>query len=186
MVAELTRRGTRHVEVEELLPRVRYRYEFGRHRALDLVDPDTRIQLGITGEADPGVADWASGVPSGQRFVSSITFHELEHGVVLAERAGPPKGDGLHRWLDVSVVAAFDQRVLGVDAAVARRAAVLVPCFGQLETDHGSITSRSRPVKSVVLRVASVVPRAVQIAAIMPSSTASGRPAARRSSCNRA
>lgn len=78
-----------------------------------------------SGKADPGVATWASEVPSGQLFVSSITIHELEHGVLLAERADPPKGAVLRRWLDHSVAAAFDQHVLAVDATVARRAAAL-------------------------------------------------------------
>lgn len=78
-----------------------------------------------SGKADPGVAAWASEVPSGQLFVSSITIHELEHGVLLAERADPPKGAVLRRWLDDSVAAAFDQHVLAVDASVARRAAVM-------------------------------------------------------------
>lgn len=78
-----------------------------------------------SGKADPGVGAWASEVPSGQLFLSSITIHELEHGVLLAERADPPKGAVLRRWLDDSVAAAFDQRVLVVDATVARRAAAL-------------------------------------------------------------
>ena len=77
------------------------------------------------GKAAPRVSEWVSGVPSGQLFVSSITIHELEHGVLLAERADPPKGAVLRRWLDDSVAAAFDQRVLFVDATVARRAAAL-------------------------------------------------------------
>ncbi len=77
------------------------------------------------GKADPGVSSWASGVPSGQMFLSAITIQELEHGVLLAERADPPKGLLLRRWLDSSVAAVFDQRVLTVDAAVARRAAAL-------------------------------------------------------------
>ncbi len=77
------------------------------------------------GKADPRVSEWVSGVPSGQLFVSSITIHELEHGVLLAERADPPKGAVLRRWLDDSVEAAFDGRVLAVDAMVARRAAAL-------------------------------------------------------------
>ena len=77
------------------------------------------------GKADPGVSDWASGVPSGQMFLSSITIQELEHRVLLAERADPPKGGLLRRWLDGSVAAVFDQRVLAVDATVARRAAAL-------------------------------------------------------------
>jgi RES domain-containing protein len=49
VVAELTRQGTRHVVgVEGLLPRVLYRYELDLHRILDLTDPDTRTQIGIT------------------------------------------------------------------------------------------------------------------------------------------
>ncbi|MEX2562308.1 MAG: type II toxin-antitoxin system VapC family toxin [Nitriliruptoraceae bacterium] len=78
-----------------------------------------------SGKADPGVGAWASEVPSGQLFVSVITIHELEHGVLLAERADPSKGAVLSRWLDDSVAAAFDQRVLAVDATVARRAGAL-------------------------------------------------------------
>ena len=78
-----------------------------------------------SGKADRGVSAWASVVPSAQLFLSSITIHELEHGVLLAERADPAKGAVLRRWLDDSVAAAFDQRVLVVDTAIAKRAAAL-------------------------------------------------------------
>jgi len=55
-VAELTRKGTRHiVGIEGLLPRVLYHYELDLHRILDLTDPDTRTQIGIT--TDELVAD---------------------------------------------------------------------------------------------------------------------------------
>ncbi len=43
----------------------------------------------------------------------------------LAERADPPEGAVLRRWLDESVAAAFDPRVLVVDARLTRRAAAL-------------------------------------------------------------
>lgn len=75
------------------------------------------------GKANPGVAQWASSVPSGHLFLSSITIHELEHGVLLAERSDPGQGAVLRRWLDDSVIPAFSQRVLPVDEAVARRSA---------------------------------------------------------------
>lgn len=52
-------------------------------------------------------------------------MHELEHGVLLAERADPPRGAILRTWLDESVARAFDTRVLPVNEAVARRAAAL-------------------------------------------------------------
>ncbi len=77
------------------------------------------------GKANPGVAEWASGVPSGQLFVSVITIHELEHVVLLAERADPERGAVLRTWLDDSVAPAFGSRVLGIDEPVARRAEAL-------------------------------------------------------------
>lgn len=77
------------------------------------------------GKADPGVADWAERVPSAELFVSAITMHELEHGVLLMERSDPEQGALLRAWLDDSVTAAFESRVLVVDERVARRAAAL-------------------------------------------------------------
>ena len=53
-------------------------------------------------KADPGVAQWAASVPSSYMFVSAITVHELEHGVLLAESSDPAKGAVLRRWLDDS------------------------------------------------------------------------------------
>jgi len=78
-----------------------------------------------SGKANRGLADWASSVPSSWLFLSSIVVHELEHGVLLAERSDPVKGAVLRRWLDTSVAAAFDMRILAVDVAVAKRAASL-------------------------------------------------------------
>lgn len=78
-----------------------------------------------SGKAAAAVADWAAGVPSTRMFISVITVHELEHGVLLAERADPPRGRVLRAWLDGSVPAAFVERILPVDEAVARRAAGL-------------------------------------------------------------
>jgi len=78
-----------------------------------------------SGKANRGLADWASSVPSSWLFLSSIVVHELEHGVLLAERSDPVKGAVLRRWLDTSVTAAFDTRILAVDVAVAKRAASL-------------------------------------------------------------
>jgi toxin FitB len=77
------------------------------------------------GKADARVTDWARATSPGLMFLSSITIQELEHGVLLAERADPPQGSVLRRWLDDNVRAVFEHRVLPVDAAVARRAAAL-------------------------------------------------------------
>lgn len=45
--------------------------------------------------------------------------------MLLAERADPKTGAVLRQWLDGSVAAAFNDRILPVDEAVARRAAAL-------------------------------------------------------------
>ncbi len=78
-----------------------------------------------SGRADPGVATWAEQVPSVELFISAITIHELEHGVLLLERSDPAQGALLRAWLDQSVAAAFKSRVLPVDERVSRRAAAL-------------------------------------------------------------
>jgi predicted nucleic acid-binding protein len=78
-----------------------------------------------SGKANVGVATWAERVPSAELFISAITIHELEHGVLLMERSDPAQGAVLRAWLDQSVAAAFKSRVLPVDERVARRAAGL-------------------------------------------------------------
>jgi predicted nucleic acid-binding protein len=78
-----------------------------------------------SGKANPGVASWAERIPSAELFISAITIHELEHGVLLMERSDPAQGAVLRAWLDQSVAAAFKNRVLPVDERVARRAAGL-------------------------------------------------------------
>lgn len=78
-----------------------------------------------SGKANRGVAEWAVTRASAEMFVSAITIHELEHGVLLMERSGPAQGAVLRSWLDESVAAAFAERVLVVDEHVARRAAAL-------------------------------------------------------------
>jgi len=78
-----------------------------------------------SGKANPGVSEWASSVPAARLFVSVITMHELEYGVLLAERSDPRQGALLREWLDRSVPETFVDRVISVDEAVARRAAAL-------------------------------------------------------------
>jgi predicted nucleic acid-binding protein len=77
------------------------------------------------GKANQGVAEWARGVPSAQLFVSAMTVHELEHGVLLVERRDHRQGAILRQWLDGSVAAAFADRVLAIDETVAKGAAAL-------------------------------------------------------------
>jgi predicted nucleic acid-binding protein len=76
-----------------------------------------------TGKVDANVARWAETVDTASLFISAITVHELEVGVLLAERRDPPRGAMLRLWLEAAVLPAFESRILPVDVAVGRRAA---------------------------------------------------------------
>jgi predicted nucleic acid-binding protein len=78
-----------------------------------------------TGKADKHVAKWADGVSAADLYLSAISVHELEMGVLLIERKDPAQGKMLRTWLDEHVLPAFAGRILSVDEAVARRCAAL-------------------------------------------------------------
>lgn len=85
----------------------------------------SELRKAKAGKANKGVVDWAEGVPAVLMFLSAISLQELEHGVLLAEQRDPPQGKLLREWLDGSVIPAFGERIVPVDAAVAVRAAAL-------------------------------------------------------------
>jgi predicted nucleic acid-binding protein len=77
------------------------------------------------GRADSNVARWVETLDTPTLFISAITVCELEIGILLAERRDPQQGAMLKAWLETLVIPAFQDRVLPVDVAVARRAAQL-------------------------------------------------------------
>lgn len=85
----------------------------------------SELRKAATGKANSGVTEWANGVPTTLMFMSVISLHELEHGVLLAERRDPARGEILRTWLDASVMPAFQDRFLPINAEIARRAAAL-------------------------------------------------------------
>jgi predicted nucleic acid-binding protein len=85
----------------------------------------SELRKARAGKADRHVAAWAVLVPLAQLFVSVVTIHELEIGVLLAVRRDPRQGRLLRTWLDGRVVAGFGTRILPVDMAIVRRSASL-------------------------------------------------------------
>lgn len=85
----------------------------------------SELRKAKAGKADPGVVEWADHVAPALMFLSVISVHELEHGVLLGERSDPTKGELLRRWLDCSVLPAFSERVIPIDVPVVMRAAAL-------------------------------------------------------------
>jgi predicted nucleic acid-binding protein len=92
-----------------------------------LLDTNTVSELRKlrAGKADQGVAAWAAQVQPSRLFVSVITIHELELGVLLKQRRDPVQGALLRQWLEQAVLPAFAGRILPVDLAVARRSTAL-------------------------------------------------------------
>src|SRR5690349_3492496 len=87
------------------------------------------------GKADRHVIAWANAVPASNLFVSAITILELEVGVLLIARRDPVQGRVLRAWMDDHVLPAFADRVLPIDAEVARRCARLHVPDRQAERD---------------------------------------------------
>lgn len=85
----------------------------------------SELRKAKSGKANVGVVEWAGAVPSALMFVSVMSLHELEHGVLLAEWNDPAQGEVLRAWLDHSVVPAFSDRIVAVDEPIVKRAAAL-------------------------------------------------------------
>ena len=85
----------------------------------------SELRKAKSGKADAGVIAWAAGLPASELFLSAISVLELEMGVLLVERRDAAQGVVLRSWLDKHVLPAFADRILPVDAAVARRCARL-------------------------------------------------------------
>ena len=77
------------------------------------------------GRADPNVVAWSGSVRPGDLYLSVVTLQEIETGVLLRERADPPQGAVLRRWLEEKVLRGFSGRILPVTLPIARRCAAL-------------------------------------------------------------
>jgi len=88
----------------------------------NVVSEMRKIRLG---KADPNVSAWADSVEASDLYLSVISIHELELGVLLAERREAVQGTVLRKWLTDQVLPAFAGRILDVDTVVAQRSAGL-------------------------------------------------------------
>ncbi len=79
----------------------------------------------IRGEGDAQVAAWLAQVELAACWLSVITLMELEIEVLRMERRDAAQGRVLRTWLESRIVPRFSGRVLDIDAATARRCAVL-------------------------------------------------------------
>lgn len=90
-----------------------------------VLDTDVVSHLRRPARADRNVVAWASSTPVTLHFISSITLHELERGILSMERKDPAQGAILRDWMDSQILIRFSGRILPVDVAVAQRCAKL-------------------------------------------------------------
>jgi predicted nucleic acid-binding protein len=107
------------------------------------------------GRADATFTYWASSFDGSAAFISVITLHELEHGVLLVERRDPQGAGPLRQWLDVDVHDAFTDRVLSLDSTVAKVAAALhVPDPAPINDAYLAATALAHNLTMVTRNVA--------------------------------
>jgi hypothetical protein len=90
-----------------------------------LLDTNVLSELRRPDRSDARVRAWAARQQPTQFWVSAITILELERGVLLIERRDVRQGAQLRAWLEGTILRQFQDRVLVIDTAVARRCAAL-------------------------------------------------------------
>lgn len=83
-----------------------------------LIDTNIISEVRKADRCDRQVAAWYASIADEDLFLSTLVLGEIRRGVELARVRDPDKAAVLERWLG-QVEAAFGNRVLGVDNAVA-------------------------------------------------------------------
>jgi len=73
--------------------------------------------------ANAGASSWTKSALEDQIFLSVITLHEIERGIVGAEKRGRPEAPILRSWFDNELRPGFSARTLPVTTEIALRAA---------------------------------------------------------------
>ena len=73
-----------------------------------------------SGKSDPSVEKWFDDVTSTDMYISVISVHELELGILAKERQDKAQGEILRQWFENRVLPTFQDRtlVLTQDAAI--------------------------------------------------------------------
>ena len=85
----------------------------------------SELRKAAQGKADSNVVRWRIAADANMLYLSAITIHELEIGILLAERRNASHGSTLRIWMDTDVLPSYSGRLLPVDAEVAQCGAAL-------------------------------------------------------------
>ena len=109
----------------------------------------SELRKAKTGQVDPGVMTWASGVARQNLYLSALSLLELETGVAQVERKDKAAGAGFRTWLDEQVMRAFEGRILPVDAAVVKKRGLLP--FSDARGDRDALLAATALVHGLTL-----------------------------------
>lgn len=90
-----------------------------------LLDTNVLSELRRPERADAGVVAWAANADLTSLFISAVSIFEIELGAALVLRRDAGQGKVLRTWIDDHVMPVFHDRILPVDAVIARRCALL-------------------------------------------------------------
>ncbi|WP_150294354.1 type II toxin-antitoxin system VapC family toxin [Sphingobium estronivorans] len=76
-------------------------------------------------KAPQQILDWAASVDAEEFYLSVITILEIEQGILMKERHDKMQAELYRDWLNNDILVRFEDRILPVDLAVARRCARL-------------------------------------------------------------
>lgn len=85
-----------------------------------LVDTNVLSELRKGPRCDPGVAAWFAEVASPEIYLSALTVGEIRKGIESIRRRDERAAEALEAWLH-ELVAAYSDRILPIDEAVAER-----------------------------------------------------------------
>ncbi|MDV3258279.1 MAG: type II toxin-antitoxin system VapC family toxin [Sphingomonas sp.] len=71
------------------------------------------------------VIDWAASVDAEDFYLSVITVLEIEQGILRKARTDEAQANLYRDWLERDILIRFEERILPIDLAVARRCAAL-------------------------------------------------------------
>jgi predicted nucleic acid-binding protein len=100
---------------------------------------------------DPGVVAWLSQQRDADLYLSVVTIGEIERGIAQQQTRNPDFAQTLSQWLD-RVLTLYDDRILPVDTATARR-------WGELSAAHGNNGADLLIAASALTRGLTVVTR---------------------------
>lgn len=85
----------------------------------------SELRKARSGKANGNVVRWRVRADPDSLYLSAITIHELEAGILMLERRHPISGASLRDWMEFHILPLYSGRILPVDTAVAQCSAAL-------------------------------------------------------------